>query len=151
MTLRSNPSVALPPMGLDPEPNEADAPECKNGYPWSNESPALYRSSEVRILVLDDPWGPDWGPMFLLRLAYNDPNVWVDRIKNPEKPGDKDTYDLLVTYKQPFIDMIPDKSNVNIVGESTFLRGKVEVALRLGIDRKPIAAVDLGVIGGVRG
>lgn len=60
-----------------------------------------------RILILDDPWGPDWGPMFLTRLEYNDPTVWVDRLRNPEKPGPMDSYDLLVTYKQPYIDLAP--------------------------------------------
>jgi hypothetical protein len=62
-----------------------------------------------RILILDDPWGPDWGPMFLIRLLYHDPTVWVDRMHNDEKPGPLDSYDLLVTYKQPFIDMVPAK------------------------------------------
>ena len=62
-----------------------------------------------RILILDDPWGPDWGPMFLTRLMYDDPDVWVDRLRNPEKPGPRDSYDLLVTYQQPYIDMGPAK------------------------------------------
>ncbi len=62
-----------------------------------------------RILILDDPWGPDWGPMFLTRLMYHDPTVWVDRMHNDEKPADRNTYDLLVTYKQPFIDLAPAK------------------------------------------
>ena len=54
LTLRSNPSVVLPPEEVGSESNESEAYECKNGHPWSNESPALYRSSEVRVLVLDD-------------------------------------------------------------------------------------------------
>ncbi len=62
-----------------------------------------------RILILDDPWGPDWGPMFLTRLMYHDPTVWVDRLHNDEKPGDRDSYDLLVTYNQPYIDLSPAK------------------------------------------
>jgi hypothetical protein len=62
-----------------------------------------------RVLILEDPWGPDWGPMFLTRLAYHDPTVWVDRVNNPEKPGDRDSYDVLLTYKQPYIDMVPAK------------------------------------------
>jgi hypothetical protein len=62
-----------------------------------------------RILILDDPWGPDWGPMFLIRLKYNDGHVWVDRAKNPEKTGERDSYDLLVTYHDPYIDFFYDK------------------------------------------
>ncbi len=62
---------------------------------------------DARILMLDDPWGPDWGPMFLTRLMYHDPTVWVDRVHNPEKPGPRDSYDLLISYQQPYISMGP--------------------------------------------
>ena len=60
-----------------------------------------------RALILDDPWGPDWGPMFLTRLLYHDPTVWIDRLHNDEKPGPMDSYDVLITYHQPFIVMHP--------------------------------------------
>ena len=60
-----------------------------------------------RILILEDPWGPDWGPMFLTQLMYHDPYVWVDRSANPEKTGPPESYDLFVRYKQPYIDMHP--------------------------------------------
>ena len=63
----------------------------------------------ARILILDDPWGPDWGPMFLTRLMYHDRAIWVDRLKNPEKPGERDTYDLLLTYKSSYVVMEPAK------------------------------------------
>jgi hypothetical protein len=62
----------------------------------------------ARILITQDPWGPDWGPMFLIRLQYHDPNVWVDRTPNPEKTGDRDSYDILVKYKEPYLEMVPD-------------------------------------------
>lgn len=55
----------------------------------------------VRILVLDDPWTSDWGPMFLAELMYQDPSLWMDRVKNAVETGDRDSYDLLVTYEQP--------------------------------------------------
>jgi hypothetical protein len=34
---------------------------------------------------------------------YHDPSLWVDRVKNAAETGDRDSYDLLVTYKQPFL------------------------------------------------
>lgn len=64
---------------------------------------------DARIFVADDPWGPDWGPMFLIRLKYNEPTVWVDRAHNPEKTGERDSYDLIVTYKDPYIEFYNDK------------------------------------------
>ena len=60
---------------------------------------------DARVLILKDPWGPDWGPMFLLRLLYRDRGLWVDRLNNPEKPGPRESYDLLVTYNEPYIDL----------------------------------------------
>jgi hypothetical protein len=64
---------------------------------------------DARILITDDPWGPDWGPMFLVRLKYNNSTVWVDRAHNPEKTGERDSYDLIVTYKDPYIDFYDAK------------------------------------------
>jgi hypothetical protein len=58
---------------------------------------------KARILILDDPWGPDWGQMFLIQLMYHDPTVWVERVKNGVETGNRDSYDLLLTYQQPFL------------------------------------------------
>ena len=49
LTLRNNPGASC----LAEIDRESIDPEV-NGQPWPNESPALYRSSEVRVLVLDD-------------------------------------------------------------------------------------------------
>lgn len=63
----------------------------------------------VRILLIQDPWGPDWGPMFLTRLMYHNPSLWMDRTKNMEKPPNPADYDLLLSYTSPDIDMAPAK------------------------------------------
>ncbi len=68
---------------------------------FKREIPELPPSG--RILILDDPWGPEWGIMFLARLLYHDPNLWVDHLKNTDNPEDRDNYDLLVTYKPPLL------------------------------------------------
>lgn len=62
---------------------------------------------QARVLLTDDVWGPDWGPMFLLRLMYHDDTVWVDRPKNMDRPPDLASYDLVVSYKAPDIDLSP--------------------------------------------
>lgn len=61
----------------------------------------------ARVLVTDDPWGPDWGPMFLTRLDYHDGVVWMDRVKNMDKPPDLVPYDALIKYKEPDLDVVP--------------------------------------------
>ena len=61
----------------------------------------------ARVLLTDDVWGPDWGPMFLVRLMYHDATVWVDRPKNMDRPPDLASYDLVVSYKAPDIDLSP--------------------------------------------
>ena len=55
----------------------------------------------ARVLLLDDPWTSDWGPMFLAQLMYDDPTLWLDRVKNAVETGDRNSYDLLMTYQQP--------------------------------------------------
>jgi DNA-binding response OmpR family regulator len=50
LALRNNPGAIQPHAPVGPEPTDLEA----DGQPWVNESPALYRSSEVRVLVLDD-------------------------------------------------------------------------------------------------
>ena len=40
--------------GANHAPTDAEPESASEDSPWANESPALYRSSEVRILVLDD-------------------------------------------------------------------------------------------------
>lgn len=55
----------------------------------------------ARILLVDDVWGPDWGPMFLTRLLYHNPGLWLDRVRNPADIVDRDSYDLLISYQQP--------------------------------------------------
>ena len=57
----------------------------------------------ARILLQDDAWGPDWGPMFLARMLYHDPSLWMDRVKTPAEIVDRDSYDLLIAYKQPLM------------------------------------------------
>lgn len=54
-----------------------------------------------RVLILEDPWGPDWAQMFLAELMYHDLSLWIDRVKNGPVTGDRDSYDLLLTYHLP--------------------------------------------------
>jgi hypothetical protein len=61
----------------------------------------------VRVLMKDDVWDPDWGPMFLLRLMYHDNTIWLDRPGNQDRPLDPASYDLVVQYKAPEIEMFP--------------------------------------------
>jgi hypothetical protein len=61
----------------------------------------------ARVLMTDDVWGPDWGPMFLLRLMYHDNTIWVDRPGNQDRPLDPAAYDLVVQYKAPDIELYP--------------------------------------------
>jgi hypothetical protein len=63
----------------------------------------------ARVLLDKDPWGPDWGQMFLLRLLYHDNSVWVDRTKNMERPPDLKSYDLVVSYTAPDVEVVPAK------------------------------------------
>lgn len=64
---------------------------------------------DARVLLADDPWGPDWGPMFLVRLMYHDKTVWVDRTKNMDRPPDLASYDLVVSYHPPYVDLSPPR------------------------------------------
>jgi hypothetical protein len=57
----------------------------------------------ARVLILDDPWEPGWGPMFLARMRYGDPALWMDRVRNLIDTAPKDSYDLLISYKQPLL------------------------------------------------
>ncbi len=61
----------------------------------------------ARILLTDNVWEPDWGPMFLLRLMYHDNSIWVDRPGNMNQPPDLASYDLVVSYQAPDIDLVP--------------------------------------------
>jgi hypothetical protein len=61
----------------------------------------------ARVIVTEDPWGPDWGPMFLTILKYHDKDLWLDRLKNMDKPPDFTTYDALIKYKEPSLDIVP--------------------------------------------
>jgi hypothetical protein len=61
----------------------------------------------ARVLLTGDPWGPDWGPMFLVRLLYHDNSIWVDRPKNMTKPPDVASYDLVVSYQVPDVKLTP--------------------------------------------
>jgi hypothetical protein len=61
----------------------------------------------ARVLITEDPWGGDWGPMFLVQLMYHDAKVWVDRPKNLDHPPDLSTYDVTVSYKPGYIDLNP--------------------------------------------
>jgi hypothetical protein len=60
----------------------------------------------ARVLIDKDPWGPDWGQMFLLRLLYHDNSLWVDRTKNMERPPDLKSYDLVVSYTGPDVEVV---------------------------------------------
>jgi hypothetical protein len=62
-----------------------------------------------RVLILDDPWGPDWAQMFLAELMYHDPSLWIDRIRNGSDGGDRESYDLLLTYKIPKLGTTPSR------------------------------------------
>jgi hypothetical protein len=64
---------------------------------------------KARVLILEDPWGPDWGPFFLTQLMYHDSTLWVDRVKNSTQTGDRDSYDLLLVYKPPRLDAKPTR------------------------------------------
>jgi hypothetical protein len=63
----------------------------------------------ARILILDDPWGPDWAQMFLTTLMYRDGSIWMDRVKSDIPPADRDSYDLLITYKLPKLGTTPSR------------------------------------------
>jgi hypothetical protein len=60
----------------------------------------------ARVLITDDPWEPDWGQMFLVRLMYHDNTVWVDRVKNLSRPPDLSSYDLVVSYQPPDVEVV---------------------------------------------
>jgi hypothetical protein len=55
---------------------------------------------DARVLILDDPWRPDWGLMFLADLLYHNP-IWVDRVRNGFGVEDRASYDLLLSFEQP--------------------------------------------------
>jgi hypothetical protein len=61
----------------------------------------------ARVLVTEDIWGPDYGLMFLLRYMYHDNSIWVDRPNTMDRPPDPASYDLVVSYKAPEIDLSP--------------------------------------------
>jgi hypothetical protein len=61
----------------------------------------------ARVLVTDNVWPPDYGLMFLLRYMYHDNTLWVDRPNTMDRPPDLGSYDLVVNYKAPDIDMQP--------------------------------------------
>jgi hypothetical protein len=64
----------------------------------------------ARVLIAEDPWTGDWGPMFLIQLMYHDKTVWVDRPKNYDKPLDPpSTYDMVVKYRAPMVNLQPPK------------------------------------------
>ncbi len=62
---------------------------------------------DARILFTDNVWAPDWGLMFLLRLMYHDKSLWVDRPNAMDRPPDPASYDLVVSYQSPDIEMRP--------------------------------------------
>jgi hypothetical protein len=62
---------------------------------------------DARVLLAEDPWPGDWGQMFLVELMYHDKTIWVDRPKNLPNPPDPATYDLVVSYKPPDVDLSP--------------------------------------------
>jgi hypothetical protein len=89
----------------------------------------------ARVLLTDDvdAWGPDWGPMFLLRLLYHDNTVWVDRPKNMERPADLALYDLVASYQAPDIDLSPVRFHKHpmkweIRGQAVMGTGQFEVS-----------------------
>jgi hypothetical protein len=47
--------------------------------------------------------------MFLLQLMYHDKNLWVDRPNNLAGKPDLASYDLVISYKTPDIDLQPKK------------------------------------------
>jgi hypothetical protein len=59
----------------------------------------------ARILLAEDPWGGDWGQMFLVQLMYHDNTVWIDRPKNMDRPPDLASYDAVVKYKPGYVDL----------------------------------------------
>ncbi len=61
----------------------------------------------ARVLITDDVWDPDWGLMFLVRLMYNDKTVWVDRPNTMGHAPDLPSYDLVISYKAPDIELSP--------------------------------------------
>jgi hypothetical protein len=65
----------------------------------------------ARILMLNDPWGPDWAPMFLTTLLYHDGSIWMDRVKSGDATltGDRQSYDLLIDYKLPKLGTTPSR------------------------------------------
>jgi DNA-binding response OmpR family regulator len=70
LALRNNPGAIQAPEATDSE---------ANSEPWSNESPALYRSSEVRVLVMDD----DEAVCRVIRAALAPNDFCVEVINDP--------------------------------------------------------------------
>jgi hypothetical protein len=64
---------------------------------------------DARVLITQDCWGPDWGPMFLSRLLFHNPTLWVDRVKNMDHPPDLASYDILVAFQDNGVDLRPAK------------------------------------------
>ena len=61
----------------------------------------------ARVLIAEDPWQGDWGPMFLLELQYHDKTLWVDWPKNMGHPPDLASYDLVVSYTPGYVNLMP--------------------------------------------
>jgi len=47
--------------------------------------------------------------MFLVRLLYHDNSIWVDRPKNMTQRPDLTSYDMVISYRQPDVDLSPAK------------------------------------------
>lgn len=75
IAFRNNPGATQSHAPVCPEPTDPEA----NGQPWASESPALYRSSEVRILVMDD----DEAVCRVIRAALAPNDFCVEVVNDP--------------------------------------------------------------------
>ncbi len=50
----------------------------------------------ARILLMDDPLAPGYGPLLIARIAYHDPELEVDRLRTA--PADTSGYDVVLTW-----------------------------------------------------
>ncbi len=75
--------------------------------------PTLPKGS--KILFLQDPFGRDWDTVTLLRLAYRDNDLIVDRMNMPNHPIEAARHDFVFTWEDGRLREI---QRLSVTGES---------------------------------